>query len=129
MHRRNLMMPRVGRPAFVGWFMLLVVLISAVPTTGQARTRVIGSAFDPATYSVVVSPKKPRVAGAKTTVARKPLLDHLFDGVPVPAIVEPQPLPFTFEWASQLRFEAPPEQPAGRPSIVRAHGPRAPPTT
>lgn len=41
--------------------MLLVVLLSAAPTGGQPRTQIVGSAFDPATNSVVVSPKRPRV--------------------------------------------------------------------
>jgi hypothetical protein len=38
--------------------MLVVVLLSAAPTGGQVQVRAIGSAFDPATVSVAVSPKK-----------------------------------------------------------------------
>jgi len=39
------------------WVMLLVVLLSAAPTGAQPRTRLVGSAFDPSTISVAVSPK------------------------------------------------------------------------
>ena len=41
-----------------GWAMVLLVLLSAAPTSAQPRTRLVGSAFDPATVSVAVSPKK-----------------------------------------------------------------------
>ena len=49
-----------------GWAMLLVVALSAAPTGGQMRSRAIGSAFDPATLSVALSPRpaKARVAKA-----------------------------------------------------------------
>ncbi|WP_235506569.1 hypothetical protein [Altererythrobacter sp. Root672] len=111
----------------MGWIMLLVVLISAVPTMGQARTRVIGSAFDPATYSVVVSPKKPRVTGDKTSMDRKTPLDHLFDGVPLSSAAEPVLILPAFALATQVRYQPLPSQTVGRPALTRAHGPRAPP--
>ncbi len=56
-----------------GWAMLLVVLLSAAPTGGQPRTRHLGSAFDPATLSVVLSPKQPRLNGAVSSQHRKKL--------------------------------------------------------
>ena len=40
--------------ALWAWAMLFVVLLSAVPTGGQARTRLVGSAFDPTTVSVAL---------------------------------------------------------------------------
>jgi hypothetical protein len=41
--------------------MLVVVLLSAAPTGSQVQVRSIGSAFDPATVSVAVSPKKLKI--------------------------------------------------------------------
>jgi hypothetical protein len=40
------------------WATLLVVLLSAAPTGPQVQLRLIGSAFDPASSTVVVSPKR-----------------------------------------------------------------------
>jgi len=38
--------------------MVLVVLLSAAPTGGQVRIQPVGSAFDPTTAAVAVSPKR-----------------------------------------------------------------------
>ena len=43
-----------------GWAMLLVIVLSAAPTSAHPRTRLIGSAFDPATVSVLIGPRKER---------------------------------------------------------------------
>lgn len=116
------------RPTFVGWAMLLVVLISAVPTTGQARTRLIGSAFDPATYSVVVSPKKPRVTGSKTSLDRKTPLDHLFDGTPIQVVVAgPVPILPALVMVAGLSYDTLSAEPDSHFHSTRANGPRAPP--
>lgn len=56
-----------------GWVMLLVVLLSAAPTGGQVRSRLVGSAFDPATFSVALNPKQSKSkALAKAAVGRLP---------------------------------------------------------
>lgn len=44
-----------------GWGLLFVVLLSAAPTGGPPRSRLVGSAFDPATVSVALSPRQPKV--------------------------------------------------------------------
>ena len=44
-----------------GWGLVLVVLLSAAPTGGPPRTRLVGSAFDPATVSVAISPRQPKI--------------------------------------------------------------------
>lgn len=44
--------------ALWAWATLLVVVLSAVPTEAEPRSRSVGSAFDPATYSVALSQKR-----------------------------------------------------------------------
>jgi hypothetical protein len=58
--------PPSGRFGFrlLGLATLLVVLLCAALATGQPRTRVVGSAFDPSTTSVALSPKKLRIGQA-----------------------------------------------------------------
>ena len=41
-----------------GWATFLVVLLSAAPTGGALRTQWIGSAFDPASYSLTTGAKR-----------------------------------------------------------------------
>ena len=45
------------RPVFApwAWLMLVVVLLSAAPINGQPRTRLVGSAFDPASVAAALS--------------------------------------------------------------------------
>lgn len=121
------MTPDVRRPTIVGWLMLLVVLISAVPTTGHARTRIIGSAFDPATYSVVVSPKKPRISAAKASLDRKTPLDHQLDWTPLQATIEPILILPNFELVTGEPYAHIALESFGRATSIRANGPRAPP--
>ncbi|OYW45135.1 MAG: hypothetical protein B7Z08_06110 [Sphingomonadales bacterium 32-68-7] len=44
-----------------GWGLVLLVLFSAAPTGGPPRTRLVGSAFDPATVSVALSPRETKL--------------------------------------------------------------------
>jgi hypothetical protein len=72
-----------------GWAMLFVVLLSATPTGGQVRSRLVGSAFDPTTVSVALGPKQPKAkVFAKASAGRLP--DTLDDVPPTggdPAIL------------------------------------------
>lgn len=128
-------MIRIGNPrrarrhpaAFLlwGWAMLLVVLLSAAPTEGPPRSRLLGSAFDPASVSVVLSPKQLRLNASSSSLnKRKP--DETMGGQPL--------------IADAARWQAPELLPAaGSPAIdgtgpatsalsfTRANGPRAPP--
>lgn len=56
----------IGRPlafGFAGWIMLAVIMVFATAGGGQAQSRLIGSAFDPFTTAVSLSPKqRPLVA-------------------------------------------------------------------
>ena len=63
--------------AFPLWarLMLLVVLLSAAPTSAQPRTRLVGSAFDPASVSVVVRPKNSRVVSTAVSQDKSKLPD------------------------------------------------------
>lgn len=114
--------------ALWAWTMLLVVLLSAVPTEGQARTRLIGSAFDPTTVSVALSPKQPKAKASAQSPERRRL--------PVSASGQPSPL-IAIAPAAAVVFVPPADagpspfvrsapDPARR-SLTKAHGPRAPP--
>jgi hypothetical protein len=109
-----------------GWAMLLVILLSAAPTGAQSRTRLVGSAFDLATTSVVVSPKRPKAAisvkrtddgnGPETPVGITAWIGVWGHGfILSPAAEDLLPL-----LAREQGIGAP------RP-YTRAHGPRAPP--
>lgn len=52
--------------------MLLVVALHAAPTGGQAPTRLVGSAFDPTTTSVALSPKRANTLVAAKEIRRDP---------------------------------------------------------
>jgi hypothetical protein len=58
--RSNKNCDRKTQRAFLlwSWAMLLVILLSAAPTTAQPRSRIVGSAFDPSTTCVAISPNK-----------------------------------------------------------------------
>lgn len=107
--------------------MLFVVLLSAAPTGGAPRTQLVGSAFDPATVSVVLNPKSPK-AKAAIVAAR--------DGLPNPGLDSPPVLAATaiadgtteFAIAGGAVGTAPVAGPVGPHPFVRAHGARAPPT-
>jgi hypothetical protein len=120
---------RRGPAAFLlwGWAMLLVVLLSAAPTGGPPRTRLLGSAFDPATITVVLSPKQPRYDASTSSAHRRKLPEKIGGGsahiVRVAGWHAPAPLaqarPFRLDMRSQPR--------AGQRGFTRAHAPRAPP--
>ena len=109
--------------------MLLVVLLSAAPTGGQPRTQIVGSAFDPATTSVAVSPKRPKVyAWTKKSVRTKDrdliaaaaswaaIPAQPFDVLPDPPAAEH----FDFASSSHLASSANP--------LALSHAARAPPS-
>jgi hypothetical protein len=50
--------------------MLAVIMVFAIAGAGQPQLRVIGSAFDPSTTAVSLSPKQ-RSLGEKTAVLRR----------------------------------------------------------
>jgi len=52
--------------------MLFVVLLSAAPTGAAPRTLLVGSAFDPATTSVAMGAKRPRLDVAEERKGSKP---------------------------------------------------------
>jgi len=91
---RTLHGPKRRRPVFQfwGWTMLLVVLLCSAAASGQPRTRLIGSAFDPATTSVALNPKQPRMAAKINKSAGGDLPDKgTVDPQPVIAIVAGPP--------------------------------------
>lgn len=52
------------------WLMIAVVLLSALPTQAQPRSRIVGSAFDPGSVSVLVKTRDEHPA-AKSEQRRK----------------------------------------------------------
>jgi hypothetical protein len=134
-HLSSVPMSTIGNPrrarrhpaAFLlwGWAMLLVVLLSAAPTGGPPRTRLLGSAFDPASVSVVLSPKQVRVnASTSSPNKRKPGeamggLSRVANSPRLPALqlLAAAPLAITAR-----------REPITLPlSFTRANAPRAPP--
>lgn len=106
--------------------MLLVIVLSAAPTSAHPRTRLIGSAFDPATVSVAIGARKARTDEwarkctegdpAKTTVGDQPY-DLIFVGL------------VGFEASAGQRTgaaETPVDVSLRRP-LTRAHAPTGPP--
>lgn len=63
-----------------GWALLLLVLLSAAPTSAQPCTRLVGSAFDPSTVSVTVGPN----ARNESTAIKKLRWNGPTDDVPDP---------------------------------------------
>lgn len=123
---RNLL--RLNRLGFLawGWAMLLVIAVSAAPDGGAPGSRLVGSAFDPATASVMVGPQQPRVVLAATNDEQAP-----------PAVPSGGAGEFATATSSAMRSPAadadgsllahrPPG--SGDPrSLTRANGARAPP--
>lgn len=112
------------------WAMLLVVLMSAAPTSGHVRTRLIGSAFDPASVSVALNTKQ--------TKARSVSAQRQQDGLPDEWQGRPS-LPAVTTGASGLTSTAAPIRTASAPAAAsvsptyagifpRANGARAPPS-
>jgi len=112
-----------------GWAMLLVVLLSAAPGGGQPRTLLLGSAFDPATVSVVLNPKKPRFSSSASAVHKKRLPQTVGGGASHGAV--DANLAFVPAAAPLPEVEPPRSDVADLPSrkrvLARAHAPRAPP--
>lgn len=48
-----------------GWLLVLLVLLSAIPSAAQPRSRITGSAFDPAAVSVALNVKVREYVTAK----------------------------------------------------------------
>lgn len=108
--------------------MLLVVLLSAVPSEGQARTRLVGSAFDPTTVSVALSPKQPKAKASAHAPDRRGLPDLAFGNSPEQFAVVPATVLNPAPSASHgTRSVAQPATATGARALTRAHGPRAPP--
>lgn len=107
--------------------MLLVVLLSAAPTGGQVRSRLVGSAFDPASVSVALYPKQPK-AKAVAKVANGGLPASEADGPPLhPGTAGVlQPLPALH--LDRAPLPAPLPVTLARAGLSpKAHGARAPP--
>lgn len=51
--------------SWAGWVLVLVVLLSAIPSAAQPRSRITGSAFDPAAVSVALNVKVREYVKAK----------------------------------------------------------------
>ena len=118
-----------NRPASApwAWLMLVVVLLSAAPINGQPRTRLVGSAFDPASVSVVVRPGKTRLHSPAASLEKRKAPDGEPGAAPLLAIVErldltARPLP-----AAEARPAALPPAPFEPRWSWRAHQSRAPP--
>lgn len=122
---------RKTQPAFwlAAWIMLLVVLLSAAPTGGQPRTRFVGSAFDPATFSVLVAPKKPRFASSVISLLKGKRSDERAGVAPMIAsalgLSAAHPYPLTLR--NRPRFGSRPAAAFGRRPFPKTLGPRAPP--
>lgn len=130
-------MPAAARPrtlrtaprGFALWAlsMLLVVLLSAMPSEGEARTRLVGSAFDPTTVSVALSPKLPKAKVKAQPSERRRLPDLLADG-PAVQFAPGFAMPAASAAAAAAASVAPGPVAAPLPAaLARAHGPRAPP--
>jgi len=108
------------------WLALVVVLLSAAPTGELTRTRLVGSAFDPATASLALSPKLPK-AKALVQAAKRPDPGRNLDaGL---SLVASRDELFGSRLASADRARPLGRDAAPFPSrpLTRAHGPRAPP--
>jgi hypothetical protein len=105
--------------------MLLIVLLSATPTGEQTRLRAVGSAFDPATAAVVVSPKKLKVEASQFVSSR---IDQDNDGPDLapllatsPAVKLRRPVDFAEQQTlARVGFVAAPVKPLARPHAARA---------
>jgi len=109
-----------------GWAMLLVVLMSAAPTGAQARVRLVGSALDPASVSVALSPKQPK---AKETASKAPSRGLPDEASPPPLAIESEALAPPPLADAALGGSVPGERPPVlHPALSqRSNGARAPP--
>lgn len=113
-----------------GWAMLLVVLFCAAPTGGQPGTRVVGSAFDPATNAVALNVKQPKIGGV-ATARKSPRWNppaKLPVGADAAAPVAPAPPAAAFaETVRPAPVRAPVRTAALERRLTRPLGTRAPP--
>lgn len=118
-----------NRPAFApwAWLMLVVVLLSAAPINGQPRSRLVGSAFDPASVSVVVRPGKTRLHSPSASVEKRKAPDSEPGNAPFLAIVEGPDLATQPSPAAEARTDALPPTAFVPRRPWRAHPSRAPP--
>lgn len=118
---------RNGKTSFwlSGWAMLLVVLLSAAPTGGPPKTRLVGSAFDSATVWVALGAKKPRPGVPAASIQKRKLPQSVASSIAeVPLITSAIELPGT----SGLSLFATPRQAISTPrAFAKAHPTRAPP--
>lgn len=117
---------RTGRFFLWGWLMLAVVLLSAAPTGGQPRTRSVGSAFDPASLSVVVRPGKSRTVAVAAPLDKRKAPDTQSGSAPAVSIPALAHAPAAPTWQGAWPQSVAPAVPERRISWP-AHGPRAPP--
>ena len=109
-----------------GWAMIAVILLSSAPTSAQPRTRLAGSAFDPATTAVVISPKRTRPdAAVKTSVPTPPkkVLSGLGDVAIAPPRAGWMPEQAVRQWVYA------PSQSDEAGLLTRANQARAPPSS
>lgn len=111
-----------------GWLALLTALVCALVPLDPGPARATGSAFDPTTTSVVLSPRGPRLGTGEQPAVRPPRPDLPDDA--------PWTTPFAAERATAIlpaRTPEPAPITAGdtvsipAPSRAGAIGPRAPP--
>jgi len=117
---------RTGRLRFLawGWAMIAVVLLSSAPTSAQPRSTLAGSAFDPASTAVVISPKRMRADAAVRKAVPTPPPEKVLSG-PGDIAVAP-PLASRLPQATpQWDYVPPPDDDAA--PIFGASRARAPP--
>lgn len=104
------------------WLMIAVVVLSALPTQAQPRSRIVGSAFDPGSVSVLVKTRDEHLA-AKSEQRGKQDADTS-SGAAVPVSSRFAARPFAAGPVFQKNAALPP--PPVTPHLT-ANAPRAPP--
>lgn len=117
--------PQLAFP-LAGWIMLAVIMIFAIAGGGEAQLRVIGSAFDPSTTAVSLSPKQ-RPVSTKLAILQSGLPDVVSGSPPVVALaayaaVTTAPVLLLRLWQPALRAVV-----GHSRSLVKPLGARAPP--
>lgn len=115
--------PPAKRGLLLGlWLMIAVVLLSALPTQAQPRSRIVGSAFDPGSVSVLVKARD-EYPDTKSEQRRKQDPDTA-SGPAVPLSLPSAVLPFAADegFHGIAAVTPPPVTPR-----LTANAPRAPP--
>ena len=110
-----------------GWLMLAVVLLSAMPASGAPRTRWIGSAFDPATISVALSPRIPKAQASAAKLEKKRPVDHHIGSPPGPLCGASSAIARRAIAGQRHEFGWSGHAATSHRPLVRANAPRAPP--